>query len=82
MAHRSTLDDARLEALYNAEGFGGDRTMRAQVIRELIDEIRDLRRHLAESEPSAAPDTRGSPLPRTGMSEDPVTPTRPEPCEG
>jgi hypothetical protein len=78
----STLDDARLESLYNAEGFGGDRTMRARVIRELIDEIRDLRCHLAESEPSAVTDRRRSALPRNGMPEDMVTRTRPEPCEG
>jgi hypothetical protein len=34
--------------LYTSEGFGGETTMRAKVIRELIDEIRELRRQLAE----------------------------------
>jgi len=42
------LPDARLDALYDGEGFGGDRTMRARVIRELIDEIRALRRQTGE----------------------------------
>jgi hypothetical protein len=35
--------DERLAALYDGEGMGGVRTMRARVIRELIDEIRRLR---------------------------------------
>ena len=39
----SRLTDERLDALYNADGFGGDSTMRAKVFRELIDEIRSLR---------------------------------------
>jgi hypothetical protein len=39
----SNLTDARLQSLYDGEGFGGDKTMRARVIRELIDEIRFLR---------------------------------------
>jgi len=34
--------------LYDGDGFGGDRTMRAKVIRELIDEIRDLRKQVGE----------------------------------
>jgi hypothetical protein len=42
------LTDARLDSLYRSEGFGGDQTMRARVIRELIDEIWLLRRQLAE----------------------------------
>lgn len=40
------LPDSRLDALYEADGFGGETTMRAKVIRELIDEIRRLRRQL------------------------------------
>lgn len=46
----SRLNDARLNSLYDAEGFGGERTMRAAVIRELITEIRELRGRLADSE--------------------------------
>jgi hypothetical protein len=46
----SRLTDARLDLLYDADGFGGEKTMRARVIRELIDEIRGLRRRLAESD--------------------------------
>jgi hypothetical protein len=46
----SKLTDARLDSLYQADGFGGERTMRARVIRELIDEIRALRRRLGELE--------------------------------
>ena len=42
------LPEPRLAALYDAADFGGEKTMRAKVIRELIDEIRDLRRELAE----------------------------------
>ena len=44
MAPPTRLPDERLDALYVGEGFGGDSTMRAKVIRELIDEIRTLRR--------------------------------------
>ena len=44
----STLTYARLDSLYRSEGFGGEQTMRAKVIRELIDEIRQLRRQLAD----------------------------------
>jgi ribosomal protein L19E len=48
MPPTSRLPDSRLDSLYGAEGFGGDKTMRAKVIRELIDEIRALRRELTE----------------------------------
>jgi len=40
------LTDERLAALYTGDGFGGDKTMRAKLIRELIDEIRALRADL------------------------------------
>jgi hypothetical protein len=56
------LADTRLDSLYDAEGFGGDKTMRAKVIRELIDEIRDLRRHVEahrQVDPAATPVGRG-----------------------
>ena len=33
----SRLTDERLDSLYEADGFGGEKTMRARVIRELID---------------------------------------------
>jgi hypothetical protein len=46
----STLTDSRLDSLYGGEGFGGEKTMRAKVIRELIDEIRALRRELAQAQ--------------------------------
>lgn len=46
----SPLTDSRLDSLYVSEGFGGEKSMRAKVIRELIDEIRLLRRELAERE--------------------------------
>ena len=39
----SKLTDERLDLLYNADDFGAEKTMRARVIRELIDEIRLLR---------------------------------------
>ena len=42
----SALPEERLASLYDAPGFGGETTMRAKVIRELIDEIRRLRREL------------------------------------
>ena len=45
----SALPDSRLDSLYDAEGFGGEKTMRAKVFRELIDEIRLLRRELDEA---------------------------------
>ena len=41
------LTEERLAALYDGEGMGGERTMRARVIRELIDEIRRLRAEAA-----------------------------------
>ena len=47
MARMSTLTESRLASLYESEGFGGEKTMRAKVIRELIDEIRALRNELA-----------------------------------
>ena len=50
MAHSTSLTDDRLDALYVGEGFGGNNTMRAKVIRELIDEIRSLRAELADSD--------------------------------
>jgi hypothetical protein len=54
MTHASGLTEQRLALLYNGEGFGGETTMRAKVIRELIDEIRTLRLELAEvAEPNA-----------------------------
>lgn len=46
MVRVSRLTDARLQSLYDAEGFGGESTMRAKVFRELIDEIRALRLEL------------------------------------
>ena len=51
MTHPSGLTEERLASLYVAEGFGGEKTMRAIVIRELIDEIRVLRSELLQSEP-------------------------------
>jgi hypothetical protein len=54
MGSVSRFTDARLDSLYRSEGFGGERTMRAKVIRELIDEIRALRRQVADTE--ALPD--------------------------
>lgn len=48
MVEHSHLPESRLQSLYDSEGFGGDTTMRAKVIRELIDEIRALRLELAE----------------------------------
>lgn len=50
MARQTELPDDRLDRLYVSEGFGGETTMRARVIRELIDEIRSLRVELAELE--------------------------------
>lgn len=43
----SKLTDERLDSLYVADDFGGAKTMRARVIRELIEEIRGLRAQLA-----------------------------------
>ena len=56
----SSLTDERLAALYVGEGFGGNTTMRAKVIRELIDEIRALRAELAEAGSSAPSNTPGN----------------------
>lgn len=49
MATVSRLTDTGLDSLYTSESFGGETTMRAKVIRELIDEIRRLRAELDES---------------------------------
>lgn len=43
MRGASRLTDERLDSLYTADDFGGSKTMRGRVIRELIDEIRTLR---------------------------------------
>ena len=45
---RSSLTDQRLELLYTGEGFGGETTTRARVIRELVTEIRALRAELED----------------------------------
>jgi hypothetical protein len=57
MPRISRLTDERLDSLYEADGFGGEKTMRARVIRELIDEIRTLRAEQREA-------TRDSPTRR------------------
>ena len=49
MERSSSLTDARLQSLYESDSFGGEKTMRAKVVRELIDEIRHLRSELAAS---------------------------------
>lgn len=49
MERVSKLTEPRLNSLYEADSFGGEKTMRAKVIRELIDEIRTLRRELVEA---------------------------------
>jgi hypothetical protein len=41
------LPELRLALLYGADEFGGGTTLRAKVIRELIDEIRRVRAVLA-----------------------------------
>jgi hypothetical protein len=46
VARVSRLTEERLALLYEADGFGGEKTMRAKVVRELIDEIRVLRDEL------------------------------------
>ena len=46
MPRESSLTEQRLRLIYTGEGFGGDNTMRAKVIRELIDEIHALREEL------------------------------------
>lgn len=43
------MTEERLASLYESDGFGGEKTMRAKVIRELIDEIRRLRREVADA---------------------------------
>ena len=50
VAGASRITNERLASLYEADGFGGEKTMRAKVIRELIDEIRALRQALAQAE--------------------------------
>jgi hypothetical protein len=45
--------------LYEADGFGGEKTMRAKVIRELIDEIRSLREELNGAAQSGQDPSRG-----------------------
>lgn len=50
MARWSRFSDERLELLYESDSFGGESTMRAKVIRELIDDLRQMRRDLAEME--------------------------------
>jgi hypothetical protein len=58
-AMASALPEARLESLYDAPDFGGEKTMRARVIRELIDEIRTLRLDLARaSDPTEFPERK------------------------
>lgn len=44
------LTETRLALLYDGEGFGGETTMRARVIRELIDEVRRLRSELDDGD--------------------------------
>jgi hypothetical protein len=59
MARVSRLTPERLDSLYTADDFGGEKTMRAKVIRELIDEIRLLRQdHATAIEVDAHRDTR------------------------
>ncbi len=55
MQRPSSLTDERLASLYEADGFGGEKTMRAKVIRELIDEIRALRQELMSRSSSPRP---------------------------
>lgn len=60
VARTSRMTEVRLASLYDSEGLGGGRTMRAKVIRELIDEIRMLRRELAQARaqaPTSRPET-------------------------
>lgn len=45
---RPQLTDSRLASLYEAQDVGAEKTMRAKVIRELIDEMRALRRELEQ----------------------------------
>jgi hypothetical protein len=58
------LTDERLASIYEGEGFGGGTSMRAKVVRELVDEIRSLRHELAsvrarEPFPDSPPDAVG-----------------------
>ncbi len=57
MAHPTGLTEERLALLYDAKGFGGETTMRAKVVRELIDEIRLLRSELMDAETDRGPRT-------------------------
>lgn len=64
MARASSLPEGRLQLIYEGEGLGGEKTMRAKVIRELIDEIRALRLELqraVESRTAADPPERMAP---------------------
>ena len=58
MRRPSSLTDERLASLYDADGFGGEKTMRAKVIRELIDEIRALRHETLTARPTNSPQPR------------------------
>ena len=55
VARVTGLTDERLDSLYEADGFGGETTMRAKVIRELIDEIRQLRQERDTPQRAADP---------------------------
>ena len=57
----SKLTDERLASLYAAEDFGGSKTMRGRVIRELIDEIRELRAEPTATDASRDRDGPGVP---------------------
>ncbi len=61
MVRGSHIPEERLASLYDSDGFGGEKTMRAKVIRELIDEIRLLRHELAQARGQA---TAGRPAPK------------------
>ena len=58
MERVSRFTDSRLDLLYTGEDFGGETTLRAKVIRELIDEIRALRTEV-RSRPGPAGGARG-----------------------
>jgi hypothetical protein len=67
MARESSLTEQRLRLIYTGEGFGGDNTLRAKVIRELIDEIHALREELrgvGSTAQSSAPGADGPGDPR------------------
>ncbi len=55
IARSSRLTEARLDSLYNSDGFGEEKTIRARVIRALIDEIRSLRAQIDEGTCSPLP---------------------------